>query len=169
MKEDDNKKENCVEQKAESTVDAGEIHGRAIQQQERNRGYWMTLKSDPWLLFWIGVMLWTLIVRGFENQSAGSVISITEFKRRFGEKDSDGSYFIATKWQSALSGGGNAATILGAFASSYLADILGTKPVLLGACCLNIASVGVEFATTSIGIFFGGKMLNFVAIGVLCA
>lgn len=111
-------------------------------------------------------MLWTLIVRGFENQSSGSVISITEFKRRFGEKNSDGSYFIATSWQSALSGGGNAAAILGAWGSSYLADIFGTKPVLLSACVINIASVGVEFATTSIGMFFGGKMMNFVAIGV---
>ncbi|KAJ5629282.1 general substrate transporter [Penicillium herquei] len=143
-----------------------EIQGRAIQQQEHNRGYWETLNNDPWLLFWIGVMLWTLIIRGFENQSAGSVISIAEFKRRFGQQESDGTYFIATPWQSALSGGGNAAAILGAWGSSYLADIFGTKPVLIAGCAINIASVGVEFATTSIGMFFGGKMMNFVAIGV---
>ncbi|KAJ5690946.1 general substrate transporter [Penicillium malachiteum] len=143
-----------------------EIQGRAIQQQEHNRGYWETLNNDPWLLFWIGVMLWTLIIRGFENQSAGSVISIAEFKRRFGQQESDGTYFIATSWQSALSGGGNAAAILGAWGSSYLADIFGTKPVLIAGCAINIASVGVEFATTSIGMFFGGKMMNFVAIGV---
>ncbi|KAJ5673986.1 general substrate transporter [Penicillium macrosclerotiorum] len=145
---------------------ANEIHGRAIQQQEHNRSYWQTLNKDPWLLSWIGLMLWTLIVRGFENQSAGSVISIAEFKRRFGKVDADGSYFIETKWQSALSGGGNAAAILGAWVSSYLADIFGTKPILITACAINIASVGVEFATTSIGMFFGGKMMNFVAIGV---
>ncbi|KAJ5740389.1 general substrate transporter [Penicillium malachiteum] len=147
-------------------VNNNEIHGRAIQQQEHNRGYWETLNNDPWLLFWIGVMLWTLIIRGFENQSAGSVISIAEFKRRFGQQESDGTYFIATPWQSALSGGGNAAAILGAWGSSYLADIFGTKPVLIAGCAINIASVGVEFATTSIGMFFGGKMMNFVAIGV---
>ncbi|KAJ5713704.1 general substrate transporter [Penicillium malachiteum] len=167
MEKKNEENEHWVEgQTATGEIDNNEIHGRAIQQQEHNRGYWETLNNDPWLLFWIGMMLWTLIIRGFENQSAGSVISIAEFKRRFGQQESDGTYFIATPWQSALSGGGNAAAILGAWGSSYLADIFGTKPVLIAGCAINIASVGVEFATTSIGMFFGGKMMNFVAIGV---
>ncbi|KAJ5109677.1 hypothetical protein N7532_002322 [Penicillium argentinense] len=158
--------ENWVEQTPATHANANEVHGRAIQQQEHNRTYWQTLNKDPWLLFWIGLMLWTLIVRGFENQSAGAVISITEFKRQFGKVDSNGNYFIETQWQSALSGGANAAAILGAWASSYIADIYGSKPVLLVGCLINVASVGVEFATTSIGMFFGGKMINFVAIGI---
>ncbi|CAK7216160.1 hypothetical protein SEUCBS140593_002777 [Sporothrix eucalyptigena] len=143
----------------------GELRGRAIQQQEHNRTYWQTLRKDPKLLFWIGVMLWTLIVRGFENQSSGSVLSITEFKRRFGEVDANGDYFIATSWQSALSGGSNAAAILGAFLASYFGDKVGSKPVVLAAAALNISSVGIEFSTTTIGVFFAGKMVNFVAIG----
>ncbi|KPM42486.1 hypothetical protein AK830_g4031 [Neonectria ditissima] len=141
-----------------------ELRGRAIQQQEHNRTYLETLRKDPWLLFWIGVMLWTLIVRGFENQSSGSVISIPVFKETFGSLQ-NGEYFIETKWQSALSGGSNAAAILGSWAASYFADIYGTKPVILVAAAINIASVGVEFASTSIAMFFGGKMMNFVAIG----
>ncbi|KAJ5661362.1 general substrate transporter [Penicillium longicatenatum] len=143
---------------------SSELHGRAIQQQEHNRGYLETLRKDPWLLFWIGVMLWTLIVRGFENQSSGSVISIPDFKERFGRLE-DGQYFIDTKWQSAMSGGSNAAAIVGSWAASYFADKFGVKPVTLVAATINIASVAIEFSTTSIGMFFGGKMLNFVAIG----
>jgi len=157
--------EHTLENTAADVPSANELRGRAIQQQEHNRSYWETLRKDPRLLFWIGVMLWTLIVRGFENQSSGSVISITEFKRRFGKMDTDGSYFISTNWQSALSGGSNAAAIVGAWGGSYFADHFGTKPVLLFACAINIASVGVEFATTSMAMFFGGKMMNFVAIG----
>ncbi|KAJ5300179.1 hypothetical protein PENANT_c175G08769 [Penicillium antarcticum] len=149
---------------AELGVDSKELRGRAIQQQEHNRGYLETLRKDPWLLFWIGVMLWTLIVRGFENQSSGSVISIPDFKERFGSLQ-HGEYFIETKWQSALSGGSNAASIVGSWAASYFADKYGTKPVTLAAAAINIASVAIEFCTTSIGMFFGGKMLNFVAIG----
>ncbi|KAJ5987085.1 general substrate transporter [Penicillium sp. IBT 35674x] len=157
--------EHTLENTAADAPNANQLRGRAIQQQEHNRSYWETLRKDPRLLFWIGVMLWTLIVRGFENQSSSSVISITEFKRRFGKMDTDGSYFISTDWQSALSGGSNAAAIVGAWGGSYFADHYGTKPVLLLACAINIASVGVEFATTSIAMFFGGKMMNFVAIG----
>jgi hypothetical protein len=106
-----------------------EIHGRAIQQQEHQRGYLETLRKDPWLLFWMGVMLWTLGVRGFESQSSSSVISIPYFKKRFGTLQ-DGEYFIETKWQSALNGGGNAAAIVGAWAGSYFADMVGIKPVV---------------------------------------
>ncbi|KAJ9144283.1 Maltose permease [Pleurostoma richardsiae] len=141
-----------------------EIHGRAIQQQEHQRGYLETLRKDPWLLFWMGVMLWTLGVRGFESQSSSSVISIPYFKKRFGTLQ-DGEYFIETKWQSALNGGGNAAAIVGAWAGSYFADMVGIKPVVLVATVINLASVGIEFASTSVAMFFGGKMLNFVAIG----
>lgn len=149
---------------AEKTPALAEIRGRAIQQQEHNRTYWQTLRKDPRLLFWIGVMLWTLIVRGFENQSSGSVISIPEFKQRFGQPEA-GSYFISTKWQSALSGGSNAFAIIGSVAASYFTDLVGAKPVVLVAAAINLASVGIEFASTSIGMFFAGKMMNFVAIG----
>ncbi|OJJ48037.1 hypothetical protein ASPZODRAFT_131684 [Penicilliopsis zonata CBS 506.65] len=145
-----------------------EMQGRAIQQQEHNRGYLETLRRDPKLLFWIGVMLWALIVRGFEGTAAGTVISIPAFKERFGKYEaSTGSYYIETSWQSALSGGGNASAIAGAWIASFLSDVIGLKPVLIGAAALNIASVGIEFATTSVQMFFAGKVVNYVAIGAL--
>ena len=113
-------------------LSAAELHGRAVQQQEHNRSYWRTLRSDPKLLFWIGVMLWTMGVRGFENQAGGAVLGIPEFKQRFGEplEGADGQYFIATNWQSAIAGGGNAFTIIGATAASYLVDWYGYKKVV---------------------------------------
>lgn len=157
-----------IEHPQDAAFSPDQIRGRAIQQQEHNRTYLETLRKDPWLLFWIGVMLWTLIVRGFENQSSGSVISIPVFKERFGTLQNDNGqlqYFIDTRWQSALNGGANAASVVGAWAASYFADEYGTKPIMLVAASINMASVGVEFASTSMAMFFGGKMMNFVAIG----
>jgi SP family general alpha glucoside:H+ symporter-like MFS transporter len=139
--------------------------GRAVQEQEKQRSWWQTLRRDPWLLFWAGLMLWTMIVRGFENQASGTVVSIPVFKKKFGERQDDGQYFIETKWLSALNGGATGASIIGSWLGSWLADKYGTKPVILGATVLNIASVGVEFGSTSIEMFFGGKFMNFVAIG----
>jgi MFS transporter, SP family, general alpha glucoside:H+ symporter len=141
------------------------LRGRAIAGREHKRSYFQTLGKDGKLLFWIGVMIWTLITRGFENQSSGSVISIPNFKEEFGVQDANGDYFVETTWQSALNGGANGAAIVGAFAASYTADIWGVKPVVLAFAVLNLVSVGIEFATTSIGMFLAGKLLNFVAIG----
>lgn len=140
--------------------------GRAIQAQDRNRTWFQTLRQDPMLLLWVGVMLWTLIVRGFENQASGTVISIPVFKQKFGERNADGEWFIETQWQSALSGGATGASIVGSWVGSYFADKIGTKPVILAAAAINIISVGIEFGSTSIAMYFGGKMMNFVAIGV---
>jgi hypothetical protein len=109
---------------------SNELHGRAIQQQEHNRGYLETLRNDPWLLVWIGVMLWSLIVRGFELQASGSVLGIPDFQRRFGTLHDGGQYYIDTNWQSALTGGSSAAAIVGAWAASHFADIIGIKPVV---------------------------------------
>lgn len=150
----------------ETVEGVGEIHGRAIQQQEHSRTYWQTLRKDPKLLGWIGLMLWMLVIRGFENQASGTLISVTQFKRRFGVYRDDG-YYIDTKWQSALSGGPLAAGIAGAWVASVLADRFGYKWVMIGASAVNIASIGIEFASTSIAMFFAGKMVNFVAIGIM--
>jgi len=151
------------------TNSAGEsvnvLRGRATAGRAHTLSYWQTFRRDPKLLFWIFVMIWTLITRGFENQSSGSVISIPDFKERFGVADAEGQYFVETTWQSALNGGANGAAIVGAFLASYTADIFGVKPVVLAFAALNMISVGVEFATTSIGMFLAGKLLNFVAIG----
>lgn len=151
----------------EVVEDDREIHGRAIQQQEHSRTYWQTLQQDPKLLGWIALMLWMLIIRGFENQASGTLISVTQFKRRFGVEDANGDYFIDTKWQSAVSGGPLAAGIIGAWVASILADLFGFKWVLIGASSINLASIGIEFASTSIQMFFAGKMVNFLAIGIL--
>ncbi|CRK26601.1 hypothetical protein BN1723_015467 [Verticillium longisporum] len=126
-----------------------QVHGRAIQQQEHNRTWGQTLCKDPRLLFWIGVMLWTLIVRGFESGASGALISIPVFRRRFGVLIK-GTYFISTKWQSIISGAPNGAAIVGAWGASYLADRYGSKPLILLAAVINIAS-----------------MFNFLAIGAL--
>ncbi|KAM0438448.1 hypothetical protein ACHAPT_001197 [Fusarium lateritium] len=143
-----------------------QLLGRAIQQQEHNRTWAQTLRKDPKLLFWIGVMLWALIVRGFEAGASGDVLSIPTFRKKFGVV-MDGSYFISTNWQSAINGGPNATAIAGSWAASWLSDKYGTKPIILLAALINTASVGVEFGATSLGMFFGGKMMNFFAIGAI--
>ena len=71
MKQPDTQQSEFVET---ATAVERDTLGRAVQQQEKNRTWWQTLRRDPWLLLWAGVMLWTLIVRGFENQASGSVI-----------------------------------------------------------------------------------------------
>ncbi|KAH6670278.1 general substrate transporter [Plectosphaerella plurivora] len=143
--------------------------GRAIQQQEHNRTWAQTLRKDPRLLFWIGVMLWTLIVRGFEAGASGTVLSIPHFRKQFGAPmpGSSGRYFIATTWQSALSGGPSGMAIVGAVLASFLSDRYGIKPIVLFAAAINIVSVGIEFGAKSLAMYFGGKMLNFLAIGAL--
>ncbi|KAH7116447.1 general substrate transporter [Dactylonectria macrodidyma] len=143
-----------------------QVQGRAIQQQEHNRTWGQTLRKDPRLLFWIGVMLWTLIVRGFESGASGAIISVPVFRRQFGVLI-DGTYFISTKWQSIISGAPNGSAIVGAWGASFLADRYGSKPIVLLAASINIVSVGIEFGATSLAMFFAGKMLNFLAIGAL--
>ncbi|KAL4860629.1 hypothetical protein BDV12DRAFT_204844 [Aspergillus spectabilis] len=108
-------------------------------------------------------MLRMLIVRRFENQASSTLLSVPRFKEKFGVLQ-DGQYFIATNWQSAVNGGPQAGSILGSLAASYFSDIIGYKITLLVAAVLNIASIGVEFASTSIAMFFRGTNLRRTAI-----
>lgn len=95
-------------------------------------------------------MLWTLINRGFENQSSGSVTSIPAFRQEIGVADAESVYFVDTTWQSTLNGGAKGAAIVGAFLASYTADVFLSKPVMLAFAVSKMVSVGIEFATTAL-------------------
>lgn len=140
----------------------------ALVQQKLEHGYtkWDAFRLYPRAVMYIAIIIWAMITVGFENQAAGIVVSIPTFRRDFGYLY-EGLYVLESKWQSAITGGPMAAFVLGCFLASYLVDYTGRKWLVLGATSLTIAFVGVEFAATTIEVFFAGKFLNSICLGVI--
>lgn len=155
----------------EKAVAVQELHdvekvARAQQKLEHEYTKWEAVKLYPRACKYIAIMVWAMITVGYENQASGIVISIPTFRQDFGH-EYNGSYVLDGKWQSAISGGPYATFVMGCFFGSYIVEYTGRKWLVWGAVTLTIAFIGIEFAATTIEVFFAGKFLNAICLGII--
>ncbi|QPG75837.1 hypothetical protein FOA43_003199 [Brettanomyces nanus] len=139
---------------------------QAQQKVEHELTRWQAIKEYPKSFGWCMGIVWAMILVGYENQASGIVLSIPQFRQDFGYYY-DGSYVLPSNWQSAITGGPLGAIALSSFCSSYLSDRFGRKWVLSFAILFTIPFVTMEFVATTIQIFFVGKFLNALCLGVI--
>lgn len=72
-------------------------------QEERESTKWQAIKNNPWSFFWCLFGIWTILLVSFENQAAGIVVGIPQFRKDFGSYY-EGNYVLATEWQAAFNG-----------------------------------------------------------------
>ncbi|RDW89937.1 uncharacterized protein DSM5745_01712 [Aspergillus mulundensis] len=142
--------------------------GYLADSEDHSLSKWASLKKYPWTFFWCIYAVWCILLVSFENQAAGTVISIPQFRQDFGSYF-EGSYVLDSKWQSAFSGGPVASAVIGALSSGQIADAFGRKWTMLGALLISVAAVALEFVATTNEMFFGGKFLNGFALGALAS
>lgn len=59
--------------------------------------------------------------------------------------------------------------IVGTLSGAAIADILGRKPTMMICLALSFVAITLEFVATTMGVFFGGKIINGVATGALAS
>lgn len=150
-------------------VEELENTARITEHIDKNMSKYTAIKKYPYACFCIMSMVFTLILSSFESQAGGVVISISQFRKDFGELQSDGSYVISAKWQSAFSGVPLAAQIVGQWFGAFLSDRFGKKWVIYCAVMISVAFIGAEFAATHVQVFLAGKTLNGLCLGILQA
>lgn len=123
------------------------------------------IKRYPKTVGWSLVMMWIMIVVGFDNQAGGAVLSVPQFRKNFGIYYDD-EYILTARWQSAIQGGPTAVTVTGLLSGSFLADIFGKRIIITLGLCISIIGIGIEFSAQSIAVFFTGKMINGFALGI---
>lgn len=82
--------------------------GHLANQEDHEIGKLASFRKYPWACAWSIYMVWLVLLVSFENQAAGNVIGIPQFRKDFGHefKAADGtvSYVIDAQWQSAFQG-----------------------------------------------------------------
>ncbi|KAJ2896808.1 hypothetical protein MKZ38_005218 [Zalerion maritima] len=133
---------------------------------EHHMGPLQAIRRRPQAFCWALVAVFASLLMSFENQAAGMVLSIPEFRKDFGYYY-EGSYVLHTEWQSAFYGGPIASAILGTLSAGYLADKFGRKWTLISSLVITFAAVAMEFVALTNGLFFGGKFLNGYVSGII--
>lgn len=109
---EDDQKSNTVEfterLPEETTTAATSELGHLANQEDHEVGKLASFRKYPWACAWSIYMVWVVLLVSFENQAAGNVIGIPEFRKDFGHQftanDGTVSYVIDAQWQSAFQG-----------------------------------------------------------------
>lgn len=157
-----------VIEKGVSETDLGDLDRIARAQQKLEHEYtrWQAIKMYPRAAVYVAIIVWSMVTVGYENQASGIVLSIPTFRKDFGQ-EYDGQYVLEGNWQSAISGGPYAAFVFGCFFASYVTEYTGRKYLIWCASAATIAFIGIEFAATTIEVFFAGKFLNAICLGMI--
>ncbi|KAK0758316.1 hypothetical protein N5P37_008713 [Trichoderma harzianum] len=135
-------------------------------QEDHETGIYQSLIRNPWASAWCIYGLWTVILLSFDVQASGSVVGIPRFRQDFGYLF-EGDYVLPAQWQSAFNGAPVAMAVISSLAAAELADIFGRKLMLLVALVVSFVGVGVEFYATTNAVFFAGKLINGIMVGIV--
>ncbi|RAR10487.1 general substrate transporter [Stemphylium lycopersici] len=157
-----------------ATTSAEASHlGHLANQEEHEVGKLASFRKYPWACAWSIYMVWVVLLVSFENQAAGNVIGIPQFRKDFGHEytaeDGTISYVVDAEWQSAFQGAPVASAIVGALGCGQVADWLGRRLVVMICLAVTFAAVTMEFVATTNELFFGGKFLNGFVVGALAS
>jgi hypothetical protein len=82
--------------------------GHLANQEDHEAGKLASFRKYPWACAWSIYAVWVVLLVSFENQAAGNVIGIPQFRKDFGHPftaaDGTVSYVIDAQWQSAFQG-----------------------------------------------------------------
>jgi MFS family permease len=57
--------------------------------------------------------------------------------------------------------------VLGSLVAGYLADLIGRRWMIVSGLAITFVGVALEFASTTVQVFFAGKFINGLALGIL--
>lgn len=57
--------------------------------------------------------------------------------------------------------------VLGSLVAGHLADLIGRRWLIVSGLAITFVGVALEFASTTVQVFFAGKFINGLALGIL--
>lgn len=140
----------------EATLD----EARAANAHEHSLTVRQALKSYPWAVAWSLIISLSIIMEGYDTNLINSLFAYPSYARRFGELDAaTDTYQIPARWQSAMSSGPQAGSIVGAMLNGYIISRFGYRPAFMIGVVLMAAFVFVSFFGFSVELQAVGQIL----------
>lgn len=143
--------------------------GESLIEKDRDSSLWASATSHKLILAHSIAALLAGGVFGYDSVINGASISMPAFLLYFGEHTATGSLFVPSIWASMWTAMSYLLQAIGGFSIGFVSDRIGRKWACVGAACISIVGVGVQFAATSRGMLLAGKMINGLAIGCIFA
>lgn len=123
---------------------------RQATQNEHDMTLWECICRYKKAVAWSVALSSCLIMEGYDRLLIGSFYGFPAFKRRFGVETADGSYEMVAAWQSGLSNGALAGSIIGLIFSGYLSERFGYRVVISGSLIFLTGVIFLMFFAVNI-------------------
>ncbi|KAJ4312512.1 hypothetical protein N0V94_007405 [Neodidymelliopsis sp. IMI 364377] len=143
--------------------------GESLVEQERNSSLWVSAMSHKLVLAHSVAAFLAGGVFGYDSVINGASISMPAFLLYFGAHTPTGSLYVPSIWASMWTAMSYLLQAIGGLGIGFVSDRIGRKWACVGAACISVVGVGVQFAATSRGMLLGGKIINGLAIGCIFA
>lgn len=143
--------------------------GESLVEKDRDSSLYASAMSHKRILAHSVAALLAGGVFGYDSVINGASISMPAFLLYFGEHTTTGSLFVPSIWASMWTAMSYLLQAIGGFGIGFISDRVGRKWACVGAACISIVGVGVQYAASSRGMLLGGKMINGLAIGCIFA
>lgn len=145
--------------------------GHLALQEAHDETPMQAVRRHPRTVLWIVFAIWQCVAVSFDAQAGSAVLSIPKFRENYGFLNAEGAYELYAKWQSAYSGGPAAGQVIGTIISGSIGDYIGRKWNLFVCYILLMVGITVEVVSDKTAnnnaVFFVGKVVNGVALGIL--
>ncbi|KAJ4388943.1 hypothetical protein N0V93_006405 [Gnomoniopsis smithogilvyi] len=139
------------------------------ENREHEMGSWEAAKKHPMACLWAFIFCFTIVMESFDMFLNGNFVALKAFQERYGELQSDGSYAVATKWQSSLFQAGQCGAFVGVFLAGPITNRLGYRWTTILALILMNATIFISFFAESLEVLVIGQAFEGVPWGFFIA
>lgn len=128
-------------------------------ENERNLGIRKSFKLYRKACLWSIFLSTCIVMEGFDVTLIYSLYGFPAFQEQFGVHQPDGTYQLTAQWQSGLSNGALAGSILGLFLNGIIADRFGYRKTIIGALAACVAFIFIIFFSRNLVQLLIGQIL----------
>ncbi|KAL1863931.1 hypothetical protein Daus18300_008080 [Diaporthe australafricana] len=126
------------------------------------------IRERPKVFGWCLYACYCSLVVAFESVATGSSTSIPRFRKDFGYPFA-GDYVLDARWQAAFDAGPRVSSVVATLCQGTLADKFGRRMMLIGSLVVSFTAYSLEVSAESKAVFFCGRVLNGMTLGVSTA
>ncbi|EXJ56752.1 MFS transporter, SP family, general alpha glucoside:H+ symporter [Cladophialophora yegresii CBS 114405] len=142
------------------------VNAQRATEKEHRMSLWQGIKLYPKAVGWSILISTCICMEGYDVCLLSNFYAFPQFRRKYGEQLSDGSYQIPAPWQAGLSNGANVGEIIGLFINGIVSERFGYRYTVMVCLTLIIIFTAVFFTAQNVETLQVAEILCGIPWGV---
>ena len=139
---------------------------RLASDKERKMTLMQGIKLYPKAIGWSVLISTCIVMEGYDVCLLNNFFGFPQFKRKYGEQLSNGSWEIPAPWQAGLSNGVIVGEIIGLFLNGWISESIGYRYTVMGCLLLIVGFTTIFFTAQTVVHLLVAEILCGIPWGV---